>query len=161
MGMTTMTVVTAATTAATTTMPAAATVGAAKAMAVTGMVGGTESNQIKAVAEELAAVVVAAVMVMATETATATEMVTMTASTKMPTPTLTLTMAHWQQQQGQHVREVHCSKRPHHRLGLPPPTTAATSALSVGDTNVPMKKGMRKESTIWELDKAVFVIVIE
>jgi hypothetical protein len=50
-------------------------------MAVTAMGGGTDNNELKAAAEETAAVV------MATETEMATEMETVTAMTKMPMPT--------------------------------------------------------------------------
>jgi hypothetical protein len=128
------------------------------------MVGGTDINQLKMAAEEMVATVV---MATATETATATatERVTETATTPMPTPMLMLTpmTVHWQQQRGWHTRRVHCSNRPHHCLGLPPPTAAAiaTAAIFVKDADAPANKGTHEESAVREPEEVLFVIIAE
>ncbi len=73
------------------------------------------------------------------------------------TPT---TVQQGQQQGGQHIREVHRSKRPHHHLGLPTPAAILTAAVFIRDADAPTKKGERKESAFCKPDKIVFVIVI-
>jgi hypothetical protein len=73
----------------------------------------------------------------------------------------TPTTAHQQKQLGQHVREMHHGKRPHRCFGLSPPAAAAATAMIVGDTNAPGKKGEHKESTVCKPDEVVFVFIVD
>jgi hypothetical protein len=102
------------------TMATAVAVVAAKTMAATAMEGGTDNSQQKVAAEETSVAVAAGT----TETATAMEMALVTVTKTMSMPTT----GHQQQQQGQCIVQVPCSKRLHFCLSLPPPSTTAADA---------------------------------